>query len=45
MSELLNIVISGPAPMDYFHLRKVAITEMVSALPTLCETRTFSYVI
>jgi hypothetical protein len=30
MSELLNIVISDPAAMEYFSLRKVNDTEMVS---------------
>jgi len=30
-SELFNIVISNPAAMEYFRLRKVAVTEMVSA--------------
>ena len=39
MSELLNILISDPAAKEYFRLRKVTVTEMVSALPTLYEIR------
>lgn len=45
MSEFLNVVILGPQLLEYFHLGKVTVSEMVSALPTLYETRKFSYVI